>query len=159
MKTQPIPVSNAHTTHTGLEMMPRYVVSLGKFPCFIFYCLTSKRYSTERFLSLLASARFLHCHTFAFTMWNFTAALQLFVFSVQMTIGLNCAHTFAQFYSKMQVTLVHLLFYGTNKWVSALTIGTKNVMSCSVFFFFSSKWQFGNAGLGLDQHDSVGSVW
>ena len=35
------PASYAHTTHTGLEMMPRDV-SLGKFPCFIFYCLTSK---------------------------------------------------------------------------------------------------------------------
>jgi hypothetical protein len=49
------PASYAHTTHTGLEMMLRAVASLGKFPCFIFYCLRSKRYSTGRFLSLLAS--------------------------------------------------------------------------------------------------------
>jgi hypothetical protein len=40
-------VSYAHTTDTGLEMMPSDV-SLGKFPCFIFYCLTSKGYSTEK---------------------------------------------------------------------------------------------------------------
>jgi len=75
------PASHLHTTHTCLEMMPSDVVSLGKFTCFIFYCLTSKWYSTERFLSLLASACFLHCHTFPFTMQNFLAALQLFFFS------------------------------------------------------------------------------
>jgi hypothetical protein len=71
----------AHTTHNGLEIMPSDV-SLGMFPCFIFYCLTSKWCSIERFLSLLASARFLRHHTFPFTMRNFLAALQLFVFSV-----------------------------------------------------------------------------
>jgi len=76
------PAPYAHTTHTGHEMMPSDAVSLGKFPCFIFYCLTSKWYSTERFLSLLASAHFLNCHTFPFTMRNFLAASQLFVFSV-----------------------------------------------------------------------------
>jgi hypothetical protein len=76
------PASYAHTTHTGLEMMPSDAVSLGKFPCFIIYCLTSKWYSTERFLSLLASAHFLHCHTFPFTMRKFLSALKLFVFSV-----------------------------------------------------------------------------
>jgi len=88
------------TTHTGLEMMPGDVVSFGKFPCFIFYCFTSKWYSIEKFFSLLAAAYFLHSHTFRFTMRNFLAASQLFVFSVQLTIGLNCAHNFAQFYSK-----------------------------------------------------------
>jgi hypothetical protein len=71
------PASYAHTTHTGPEMMPSDV-SPGKFPCFIF-CLTNKQYSAERFLSLLASACFLRCHTFPFTTWNFlAAALQLF---------------------------------------------------------------------------------
>ena len=94
------PVSYAHTTYTGLEMMPSDVVSFGKFPCSIFYCLTSKWYSTERFLSLLASGCFPHCHTLPFTTRNFLAASQLFVFSVQLTISLNCAHNFAQFYSK-----------------------------------------------------------
>jgi hypothetical protein len=48
------PASDAHTTHTGPEMMPSDV-SLGKFLCFIFYCLTNKQYLAERFLSLLAS--------------------------------------------------------------------------------------------------------
>jgi len=72
------PASYAHTTHNGLEMMPIDVVSLGKFPCFIFYCLTSKRYSTERFLSLFASARFLHCHTF--TTRNFLAEFAIISF-------------------------------------------------------------------------------
>jgi len=94
------PTSYALTTHTGHEMIPSDIVSLGKFPCFIFYILTSKCYSTDRFLSLLASACFLHCHTFPFTTQNFLAASQLFVLSVQSTIGLNCAHNFAQFYSK-----------------------------------------------------------
>ena len=103
------PASYAHTTHTGLEMMPS-VVSLSKFPCFIFYCLTSKWYSTERFLSLLASAHFLHCHTFAFTTWNFVAAIQLSVFSAQLTISLNCAHNFARFYSKCSLTCRLLLY-------------------------------------------------
>jgi len=74
------PASYAHTTHTGPEMMPSDV-SPGKFPCFIFYCLTNKQYSAERFLSLLASACFLRCHTFPFTTQNLLAALQLFVFS------------------------------------------------------------------------------
>jgi len=76
------PVSYTHTIHTGLEMMPSDIVSLGKFPCFIFYCLTSKWYSAERVFSLSASACFLHCHTFPFPKCTFLAALQLFVFSV-----------------------------------------------------------------------------
>jgi hypothetical protein len=76
------PASYAHTTHTGLEMMPSDAVSLGKFPYIIIYCLTSKWYSTERFLSLLASAQFLHRHTFPFTIRKFLAALKFFVFSV-----------------------------------------------------------------------------
>jgi len=75
-------ISVTQVTYTGLEKMTSDVVSLGKFPCFIFYCLTSKWYSAERFLSLLASARFLHCHTFPFTMRNFLAASQLAVFWV-----------------------------------------------------------------------------
>ena len=70
------PASYAHTTYTALEMIPSDVVSLGKFLRFVFYCLTSKWYSAERFSSLLASAHFLHCHTFPFTTRNFLAASQ-----------------------------------------------------------------------------------
>ena len=101
------PASYAHTTHNDLEMMPSVVMSLGKFPCFIFYCLISKRYSNERFFSLLASARFLHCHTFVFTTWNFLAALQLcFLSTVDHQFKL-CSHLCPILF-KMQVAPVDL---------------------------------------------------
>ena len=102
------PASYAHTTHTSLEMMPSDVVSLGKFLFFVF-CLTSKWYSAEIFLSLLASARFLRCHKFPFKTRNFLAASQLF-FLVYLTIGLNYAHNFAHFYSKLRSTCRPLLY-------------------------------------------------
>ena len=96
MKTQPIPLHHMHTTPTlALKLCHMMLCHLASS-----HFLTSKRYSTERFLFICFYFCFLHRHTFPFTMWNFLAAMQLFVFSAQLTIGLNCARNFAHLYSK-----------------------------------------------------------
>jgi hypothetical protein len=163
MKTQPIPLHHIHTpTYTGLEIMPRDVVSLCKFPCFIIYCLTYKRCSTERFVFISFCFCFLHCYTFSFKTWNFPAASPFFVFSAQLNISLNCAYHFVSSLQNSGCacrTLLYITCYFkglTNEFQhSRLELR----MPCHVPFSLLSTWWFDNAGLGWAQHDPVSSVW
>ena len=156
MKTQPIPLHHTHTTPTlALKLCHVMLCHLASS-----HCLTSKRYSNERFL-FISFCSFPVLSYICFHNFKLSCCIAI-IFSVHLTIGLNCAHTLPnsiQNAGRTRRPLLYITCYfkvQTNEFQhSRLELN----MPCHAPFFHLATWRFGSAGLGLAEQDPVGLVW